>query len=361
MHVRDLMAAMEVIAPLSAAEPWDNVGLILGDPAAPLARVLLCIDLTAAIVEEARRKRCEAVVAYHPPIFKEVRKIAAGTVVFDAVRHGLAVYSPHTALDVAEDGTNDTLADALGLTRRQPLRPSAPAEDYRLVVFVPPEALAKVTEALFAAGAGKMGDYRECAFRVTGTGTFYGEEGANPAVGRKGRRETVEEVRLETVVPASRAAEVVAAMRQAHPYEEPAFDLLRRAAPGRGGLGRIGDFEEPVARDLVLERIKEQLDLGHMLVAGPLHGMIRRAACCAGSCGELMDLAAAQGAQLYLTGELKHHDALRAARLGMTAVCVLHSNSERAVLKRLSQRLVETLAGVDVTCSEADCDPFAIV
>ena len=362
MHIRDLMEVMEKIAPLRDAEPWDNVGLILGDPAAGVRRVLLCIDLTAEVVAEAVRDRCDAVVAYHPPLFKDVRKLVAGSAQFEALRHGIAVYSPHTALDVADGGTNDVLAEALGLKGAAPLRLSPPGEDLKLVTFVPTEAVEKVADALFSAGAGKIGDYRECSFMTPGTGTFYGEEGAQPAVGKKGVRERVAEVRLETLVPAGRAEAVVAALLQSHPYEEPAFDLLKRALPPQArGMGRIGDLEEPVARDILITRIKHELDVGHVLLAGPMHGLVKRAACCAGSCGDLMDRAAERGAELYLTGELKHHDALRATRLGMTVVCVLHSNSERAVLKRVRERLERMLKGVEVRCCEADCDPFSIV
>ncbi len=367
MQIRDLIAAMESVAPTADAEPWDNVGLILGDPAGALARVMLCIDLTQDVVCEAVEKGCEAVIAYHPPLFKDVRKLVAddgattGGAVYAAVRAGLSVYTPHTALDVADGGTNDVLADVLGLSSCEPLKLAAGGDDLKLVTFVPADALEQVANALFSAGAGRIGDYRECSFRLSGTGTFYGEEGTNPAVGSKGRREEVQEVRLETVVPAGRAGEVVAALKSAHPYEEPAFDLLRRAAAPRAvGLGRIGDFDAPVAREELIERIKRGLGLGHVLVAGPRDGSVSRAAGCAGSCGDLLDLAAKRGAGLYLTGELKHHDALRAARLGMTAVCVLHSNSERATLARLRQRLMPMLEGVDLALSEADHDPFEI-
>ena len=362
MLVRDLAAAMDQIAPLRDAEPWDNVGLILGDPAARLGRVILCIDLTTVVVAEALRLGCTAAIAYHPPLFKDVRKLLAGSPTFEALRAGLAVYSPHTALDVAEGGTNDVLADALFLTHRQPLKLAAGEGDLKLVTFVPAEQVERVAEALFAAGAGRIGDYRECSFRVQGTGTFFGGEGTSPAVGQKGRREAVEEVRLETVVPAGRVGEVVGALKAAHPYEEPAFDLLRRAAAPRAiGLGRIGDFEDEVPRDVLIGRIKRELGLDRVLVAGPSDGRVRRVAVCAGSCGDALDVAIARGAELYLTGELKHHDALRATAARMTVVSVLHSNSERATLSRLQRRLGDLLPGVDVVLSTADRDPFAIL
>jgi hypothetical protein len=219
-----------------------------------------------------------------------------------------------------------------------------------------------VAEALFAAGAGRIGDYRECSFRVAGMGTFFGGEETSPAVGQRGRRESVAELRLETVVPAGRVGEVVAALKEAHPYEEPAFDLLRRAAAPRAvGLGRIGDFEDEVPRDVLIGRIKRELGVERVLVAGPTDGRVRRVAVCAGSCGDLLEVAIARGAELYLTGELKHHDALRAASVGLTVVCVLHSNSERATLSRLRGRLGDLLPGVDVSLSTADRDPFSIL
>src|SRR5207302_1708018 len=151
-----------------------------------------------------------------------------------------------------------------------------------------------------------------------------------------------EEVRLETVVPVSKATAVVQALRQSHPYEEPAFDLNQLAAAPEGvGQGRIGDFPVPVDRQALFDRIKHLLEIEHLLVAGPTEGAVTRVAACAGACGELLDDAIRQGAQLYLTGEMRHHDAIRAAGGGVTVVCTLHSNSERAALKRLKQRLEE--------------------
>ena len=360
--VRDLVEAMGQIAPLDAAEPWDNVGLIVGDASADVARVMLCIDLTPAVVEEAVRTGAQAVVAYHPPMFKDVRKLVAGEPAFEAIRKGVAVYTPHTALDVAEGGTNDVLADALYLTERHPLRPGTSKEQLKLSVFVPEDAVDRVADAIFDAGGGGIGDYTRCSFRTAGQGTFLPGDAASPAIGESGRIERVEEVRLETIVPRPCVAQVLAAMIEAHPYEEPAFDLLvREAPPTPVGLGRIGDFEEPVPRDVLLGRIRRELEVNHLLVAGPQDGDVRRVAVCAGSCGDLLDDAARQGAGLYLTGELKHHDALRAQRLGMTVVCVLHSNSERPALRRLRSRLGDLLEGVDVLLSETDFDPFQIL
>jgi hypothetical protein len=231
----------------------------------------------------------------------------------------------------------------------------------KLVTFVPAEHLDAVGRAVFAAGAGRIGKYTSCSFRAPGTGTFFGEEGANPVVGQAGKLEESPELRFETVLPSECARSVVEALRSAHPYEEPAFDLVRLAAPPAAeGFGRVGRVEPASVRELV-DRVKSTLGTSHALVAGALDRRVSRAAVCAGSGGELLTAAIAAGAQLFLTGELRHHDALRAAASGVAVVSVLHSTSERAVLPVLEARLAEWLLGIPIVCSRADREPFAFV
>ena len=363
MQLSELIAAMEKIAPTANAESWDNVGLLAGDPAQAVSKVLLTIDYTSQVAEEGHQAGCDAVIAYHPPIFQPLKRVVAGNPVFDALRRGVAIYSPHTALDVADGGTNDVLCDLLGLQERSPLKlAETKSSQYKLVTFVPEEQVERVSDAIFQAGAGRIGNYTSCSFRSPGTGTFYGQEGTNPAVGQAGKLEQAQEVRLETVVPLSRVAQVVSALRQSHPYEEPAFDLQQLAAPPTGvGIGRIGRFPSPTDRSEVIDRLKRELGIGHLLVAGPTSGSATRAAVCAGACGDLLNDALSQKVDIYVTGEMRHHDALRAASAGMTVVCTLHSNSERITLGRLKQRLQQELSGLQYVLSAADRDPFSIL
>lgn len=364
MLLQDLVAALNDIAPTRNAESWDNVGLLAGDPAQAVTKVMLTIDYTGDVAAEAEAAGCDAVVAYHPPIFEPLKRLAAGSVVFDAIRRGVAIYSPHTALDVVDGGTNDMLADVLGLPpERSPLRlAQTKASQLKLVTFVPEKDAERVSRALFDAGAGRIGAYTHCSFQTKGTGTFFGEEGkTNPTVGESGRLERAEELRIETVVPMSKVEAVIRALRKAHPYEEPAFDLNQLAAPPEGlGQGRVAAFDKPVERAELFGRIKRGLDVDHLLVAGPADGPAKRAAVCAGACGDLLDDAMEQKADLYLTGEMRHHDAIKAARAGVTVVCVLHSNSERAVMRRLKSRLEQALPGLTYLISEADRDPFEV-
>jgi dinuclear metal center YbgI/SA1388 family protein len=361
MQLSRIITAMEAIAPTRLAEPWDNVGLLVGDPDREITRAILTIDYTPTVAREAEASGCNLIIAYHPPLFHAIKRITAGNVIFDALHRGVAIYSPHTALDVADGGTNDMLADALGLEQREPLRMTEPkATQYKLVTFVPENATDAVSRALFDAGAGRIGAYSSCSFRTRGTGTFFGEAGTNPTVGQPGKLERADEIRIETVVPIARVNDVVRALRQAHPYEEPAFDLNQLAGTPEGvGQGRIGTMKT-VARTEVVERIKRALNLKHVLVAGPVDGTVTRAACCAGACHEFLGDAIAQKAELFLTGELRHHDALEAARAGVTVVCTLHSNSERAVLPRIQATLRDMLPDLPVSISAVDADPFTI-
>ena len=360
MKLSDAVAALEELVPTRFAESWDNVGLLLGDPAQEVTRAMFCVDLTASVLDEAAAARCELVVAYHPPIFEPLRRVTAGSIAHDALKRGMACWSPHTALDVAPGGTSDVLAEALGLMDPEPLRIPSPAPvECKLVTFVPEEHLQAVSQALFDAGAGRIGQYHSCSFLLPGTGTFFGEDGTSPAVGESGRLQRVPEVRLETVTPLRLVPQVVAALRRAHPYEEPAFDLVGlQAHPEPRGMGRIGDLALPDERAEILSRIKTALSLTTLLVAGPSKGVVSRAACGPGSCGDLWKDAASRGAELFLTGEMRHHEALAAAARGMTVACALHSNSERAALPRLAASLHAKLPGLETIVSAADRDPF---
>lgn len=360
MQLRELINVMDELAPTRYAEAWDNVGLLVGQLEQEVHKILLTIDYTSAVAEEGKREGCDVVIAYHPPIFEGLKRMTAG-LIYDAIRRGVAIYSPHTALDVAEGGTNDLLADVLGLDRREPLRVSqGKVTQCKMVVFVPVEAADRVAEGLFEAGAGRIGNYSHCSYRSEGVGTFYGEEGARPTVGQARKLKRVDEVRLETVLPLERVGAAVRALRAAHPYEEPAFDLVQLVASETKGQGRIGTFTLPVERGELIKRVKRELELARLLVAGPTGGVVSKAAVGAGACGDLINDALGQAAEFYLTGEVRHHDALRAAERGMTVVCTLHSNSERAVLKRVATRLGEKLPGVCVRISEADRDPFVL-
>ncbi|MBN1844821.1 MAG: Nif3-like dinuclear metal center hexameric protein, partial [Sedimentisphaerales bacterium] len=298
MKLGEIGAVLERMAPTELAADWDNVGLLAGDPDQPIRRILLTIDLTGPVLAEAKRLKAGLIVAYHPPIWEPLKRIVAGRgpapLLYEVVRRGMAVYTLHTALDAVRGGVNDLLAKLVGIVNPQILQ----AQDVqtgaycKLVVFLPESDQERISEALFAAGAGRIGaasQYGRCSFRCRGVGTFQGDAASHPTVGRPGRFEQVEEIRLETVLPTARLAAAVQAMLAAHSYEEVAYDvypLLK--APQDAGLGRYGDLAEPVPAAELIERIKKALKLPTVGLIGPARRIVRRAAVGAGSCGFLL-------------------------------------------------------------------------
>ncbi len=360
----DLHAALERIAPASLAADWDNVGLLLGEPDWPASGVLLTIDLTDAVADEALRLGVGAIVAYHPPIFRGTKTVgpaanASTSRLADLLSRRISVLAVHTALDAADGGTNDVLLDAFDLTERYPLEPAVRTDaTYKLVVFVPPADVGSLRAALSAAGAGVIGHYSECSFELPGRGTFRGDETTRPAIGRRLQLETVDEVRLEMVVPRARLGAVVRALYAAHRYEEPAFDLYplhELPARGKAGMGRVGVLRRAQRGDALVRQLAGVVDLSAAMVVGNLKRRFARVIAAAGSFGthRLRDPDA-----LVITGELKHHEALELLRRDVTAVCVGHHASERPVLDVLRRRLREALGGLSVRIARSDTPPL---
>jgi len=372
MKVREIVNVLEEIAPPHLAAEWDNVGLLVGNAEAGATRLMLCIDLTEQVLREATRARVGMVMAYHPPLFKAISRVtvAENPVIYDAASAGVAVYSMHTALDAAPGGANDALAELLGIAKPRALEPVVRRGGYKVVIFAPADEVSKVADAAFEAGAGRIANYERCAFFSHGIGTFFGAEGSKPTVGRAGRQEAAEELRLEVIAPKDKVSAICSAVRAVHSYEAPAIDIYPlEEAPAGCGLGRIGRLKKPATVGSLISRIKKKTQLKKVLLAvgaGHKRGdgrgrLVTTAACCVGSCGSLFRPAAAAGATFYLTGEMRHHDALEAIAAGLDVVCLGHSNSERIALAKLAERLSVKLPKVKVLLSDTDRDPFNIV
>lgn len=365
MNVKEIAKKIEEIVPLRLAQGWDNVGLLVGDTDKKVSNILLTIDVTKDVLAEAKRLKTDLIISYHPVIWDGLKKITpdgATAVVYELIRSKIAVFSMHTALDAAVGGVNDGLAEIVGIKDAEPLGDYVqnPAGDnYKLVVFVPIGSAAKVANAVFAAGAGHIGNYSHCGFTGQGEGSFLPLDGANPAIGKKGRLEKVPELRFETIVGAEKLDAVVAAMLKAHPYETPAFDVLRLYnEKDKFGLGRVGRLEKPTPLSRIIANIKKHTGAKAVGIVGPEKRQVRTAAVCAGSCGKIINQVIAQKVDLYVTGELKHHQALAAKEAGLTCLCLSHSVSERFIFKNLAQQLKKRLSGVTIQVSKKDADPF---
>ena len=363
--VAEIAAALEAFAPTLTAADWDNVGLLLGDPAAAVERLMTCLTITPDVVEEAVADGVNLIVSHHPILFRGAKQLTAGRgegrVVLPLARAGVAVYSPHTAFDNCKGGINDSLCRRLGVVNAEPLRPRDGPREFKLAVYVPDSDLAKVADALFAAGAGVIGKYSQCSFRVPGKGTFFGGDETNPTVGQKGRREEADEWRLEVVLPESKVAAAVRAMRKAHSYEEPAFDIYQLQAGLSGGEGRIGELEKPTTLGELARRAKAELHATAVQVVGDLSQSVRRVAVACGAAGEFLSDSIRGKADVFVTGELRFHDAVTARTAGVGVLIPGHYATERPAVEDLAAKLAADWPGITAWASRRERDPLGAI
>ncbi|MDN5858844.1 MAG: Nif3-like dinuclear metal center hexameric protein [Pseudonocardia sp.] len=370
--VADVVAALEDAYPPALAAGWDAVGLVCGDPADEVRSVMVAVDPVAETITETIEAGAQLLVTHHPLLLRGVHGVGAdtpkGALVHRIVRGGAALFTAHTNADFADPGVSDALATALGLTIEGPLQ-SAPEQDLdKIVTFVPvgPDITA-VHDALAAAGAGTIGDYSHCSFATAGTGQFKPLTGANPHIGEVGRLERVAETRLEMVLPRHRRAAVVAALRAAHPYEEPAFDVLELASiPSTRGLGRVGTLPEPEPLSAFTERVAAALPATAWGVraAGDPDRAVRRVAVCGGAGDSALPDAAAAGVDVYVTADLRHHPAaehLLAHPCGPALVDVAHWASEWPWCAQAAAVVRAATGGnVEVRVSTRRTDPWTL-
>jgi dinuclear metal center YbgI/SA1388 family protein len=367
--VAEVVRWLEEFAPPTLAEPWDNVGLLLGDPDAEVDRVMTCLTVTRTSADEAVAEQAGLIVSHHPILFRGAKRVRPDlpetAPVWTLARAGIAVASPHTAFDGTAGGINDGLCHRLGLLDVAPLRPATSPASYKVVVFTPESDREAVLEAAFEAGAGRIGEYNECSFAIPGRGTFFGTEGTDPAVGQKGRRETVEELRLEFVCPASRLVPTLAAVRARHPYEEPAIDVyplhLSPAGSGAGtaaGSGRIGRLVETWELDDFAGFVSRSLGHIPVQVAGDPRRLVERVAIACGAGDDFLADAAKAGADVLVTGEARFHRALEAEAQGIGLVLGGHHGTERPGVEELAERLARAFPELTVWPSQSECDPL---
>ena len=336
--VSTIYGKLNSLAPFATQESWDNSGLLVGDPDAGVHTALVVLDITPEAVQEARKIGAELIISHHPVIFRPLKKLEQGSVVWELARAGISAICAHTNLDKARGGVNDCLAAALGLEQVGNYAVEGREKHCKLTVFVPNSHAEAVRQAIIGAGAGTIGGYTGCTFSVEGTGRFLPGEGTSPYLGQPGREEAAAEVRLESVVPADKLDAVLAAMRQAHPYEVPAFDVVESVREGQEiALGRMGELPEPLLPEEFAQLCADRLGADVRWNRGGRP--IRRVAVLGGAGGDYLYPAAAAGADALVTGEAKHHEYLDAARMGLTLLDATHYATEQVVLRPLAETL----------------------
>lgn len=361
MKVRDVVAQMDRWAPPGLAYAWDRAGLATGEPSAKITRVLVCLTVTREAFKAARRAKADMIVAHHPLIWDPLTSLrrddARAALCLDIAEAGMACYTAHTNLDVVPGGVNHVLAHRLGLTRLAPLFPAEHAEQLKLVTFVPEARLADVRTAMCDAGAGVIGNYTHCSFSTPGTGTFRPGVDANPFSGSKFQVNQEPELRLEVLVPKTRLSPVLAALKKVHPYEEVAYDLykLHNTDPA-ASLGLSGDLSANTTLGEFAEHVRAALEITHLRCAGDPKRKIRRVAVMGGAGGA--SAAKVPGdVDVYVTGDVKYHDALDAVERGLAIIDAGHHGTEKWIVPAIADYLKKALPDLKVS-RFIEPDPF---
>ncbi len=346
MKLSIIIQKFEKQIPLALQEPWDQCGLQLGDPSAEVKSILFAYDVCKETIQAARKSKCQLIVTHHPFRMKGDTAVRLdtyeGKLIEACIKNGIGLYASHTNHDNSIESTNVRILKELGLSNIRPLQPSL-IKLYKLIVFVPQKHREEVLTAIFNAGAGTMGNYDECSFSVAGTGMFRGNESTHPFIGKKGERTLVEEERIEVIVKEPDLKHVIARMIEVHPYEEVAYDIypLENKMTSQGG-GAVGSFDRPVKQDVLIQKMKTIFNIPMLRFVSSPKQSFKTIAICTGSGTHLLNAVIAQKADLFITGDVKYHQAVHARRHDLALADVGHFHSEQLsveILKEIFQKL----------------------
>jgi dinuclear metal center YbgI/SA1388 family protein len=360
MKLSQLATYLETIAPLAYQEDYDNAGLIVGNPDQDIRQVLISLDCTEAVVDEAITANCQVIISHHPIVFRGLKKFNGKSyverVVEKAIRNNIALYAIHTNLDNVLPGVNARICEILEVDNCRFLVPKHGLLK-KLVTYVPQSHAEQVRNALFNAGAGNIGNYSECSFSSEGTGTFKGDEDSNPYVGEPGKRHLEDEVKIETVYPANLESKILMALVLAHPYEEVAYDMYALTNQHQQvGSGMIGELDQPVDAEEFLYHLKEKMHV-HVIKHTAFTGRpIKKVAVCGGSGSFLLKQAIAAGADIFITADYKYHEFFDAE--GKIIIADIgHFESEQFTQQLLYDMLRNKFAELNLRITSVNTNP----
>jgi len=358
MTVADVEHIIEEWAPRWVAWERDNVGLQIGRRNQQVRKIMLALEVTEGVVHEAIRKKADLLFTHHPPLFHPASSLTdadqTGSNILTLAENKIAVYSAHTNLDFTRNGVSFALAETLGLKKAKFLSPLE-GKLSKVVVFVPPTHVEQVAKKMSDSGAGVIGDYHSCSFRIDGTGTFEGTETSRPYIGRRQSFERVKEVRLEMIAPTARVPSVIQAIKNVHPYEEVAYDVYPVNTPSANyGVGAFGELDRVVTLQAFLRKCKQVLSVQSLRYTGNSTQKVRTAAVCGGSGSDLLEAAIRAKADVFVTADVRYHT-FHAAHGRIALVDAGHWETEHVVLeparrklqdaaRRLNQRISVTVA-----------------
>ncbi len=366
MKRKDLLDLLQRKFPEEYAEDWDNTGFIIDVGKNEYERILVALELAPEVLSEAVELGVDIVITHHPIVFKPIKKLSAKIVedsmIIECIKNDISVFAIHTNCDNYDGGTNDYLSKLIGLRETEVLLPLEKTY-VKLVVFAPNGYVQKIRNRMGEMGGGSIGPYSHCTFAGRGTGSFKPLIGSNSFIGEIGKLETVEEMRLETILPSSKIESMVQAMKEVHPYEEMAYDIIPLANLNKNaGSGRIGRLNNPMTLKMLLEKLKDILSADALRYTGDENRIIDKVGLSTGSGSDLIREAYRRGVDCFLTGDIKYHDAQFARINNMTLVDIGHYESENIFKYALRQMLVEETENIiqtpDILVSKEDINPF---
>lgn len=372
VNAQMIIGLLTDLAPQNYAYNWDNVGIQSGSLNQKTENVLVSLDITKEVLNEAKEKNCNLIISHHPVIFDELDSIhdqtATGRLIIDSIKNDITLYSAHTNLDVAKGGLNDYLADLLDINNLEGLSLKKKKNYYKLVVFGPEKSLEKIRDEILNNDAGQIGNYSKTSFVAKGEGTFKPEKGSNPHIGEAGKMARVNEFRFETIIKEENLSKIINLLNKVHPYEEVAYDvypLENNFSDENISLGRIGQLDSSCNLIDYVKKIKEKLSLPYLRYYGNNNSEIKKVALCSGSGADLISKAKYSGADLYITGDVKYHEAQHAEELGLNLIDAGHYGTEKVVknllYSYLSKKVSEKNYNVNIIKSNINTNPWKYI
>ncbi|WP_409228571.1 Nif3-like dinuclear metal center hexameric protein [Gudongella sp. SC589] len=349
MKASEIISKIEKWTPEGLVDSWDNTGLQIGSPDQKINGILISMDITDSVVKKAIEQDMNMIITHHPFIFKPMDRFVfngyRGNIIRSVIMNEIVIYNAHTNLDLAEGGINDRLAQLFGMREPKVLSYSKSEELVKVAVYVPKTHEKNILDALSASGAGHMGEYSDCSFSVDGTGRFRPLEGSNPYLGITDVLESVTESRIETIVNREYLQNTLDLIQKEHPYEEVALDVYPLLNKGKTyGYGRVGEIEGTTLNELA-NMTKKVLQLDSLRVYGSCESKIEKIAVCGGTGADFIREAAQKDAKVYITGDIKYHDAQLAYEEGIVLIDGTHYGTERIILPVIEEKLIEYTEG----------------
>ena len=362
MKIKEIITLLDEFAPLAYAEDFDNTGLLVGDQEATVTGILVTLDTLEAVVEEAIEKKCNLIVSFHPIVFKGLKKLTGATyverVVQKAIKNDIHIFAIHTALDNSFEGVNAQICNTLELVHKKILVPQKQTIK-KLTTYAPPQAVDSIKKALFSVGGGTIGNYQECSFTSLGTATFKGNEHSNPVVGKKGVTQTASELMIAMTFPKHLEKNILSALFDSHPYEEVAYEVTTLENTNQHiGMGMIAELENPMSEDAFLIYLKEKMNTQCIRHSKKTNKTIKKVAVLGGSGSFAISDAIAQGADVYVTSDLKYHDFYTAENKIILAD-IGHYESEQYTKELLHTYLTKKITNFAVVLSQINTNPIS--